>query len=74
MLLLCKNVMYHYTGYVVSIWYRVTKVTERDVEVFDKKTGKTTTYPTGLVIWATGIAPLPLTKEICKSLPEQCNK
>ena len=42
--------------------------------MFDKKTGETTTYPTGLVIWSTGIAPLPLTKEIRESLPEQCNK
>jgi len=54
--------------------YRVVKVTEKDVEVFDKKTGQTTVYPTGLVVWSAGIAPLPLIKEMCKSLPEQCNK
>ena len=53
---------------------RVTKVTEKEVEVLDKKTGKTTVYPTGLVVWSTGIAPVPLTKTICESLPEQCNK
>lgn len=54
--------------------YRVTRVTEKNVEVFDKKTGQTAVYPTGLVVWSTGIAPVPLTKGICKSLPEQCNK
>ena len=57
------------------LYYRVTKVTEKDVEVYDKKAGQTTTYPTGLVIWSTGIAPLPLTTHICKLLPDQqCNK
>jgi len=53
---------------------RVVKVTEKDVEVLDKKTKQTSLLPYGLVLWSTGVAPLPLTKVMCEALPEQNNK
>jgi len=49
-------------------------VTEKNVEVLDKKTKQTSLLPYGLVLWSTGVAPLPLTKDMCESLPEQNNK
>lgn len=54
--------------------FRVVKVTEKTVEVLDKKTHQTSLHPYGLIVWSTGVAPLPLTKSICESLPEQNNK
>ena len=52
----------------------MTKVTEKNVEVLDKKTGQTSVHPAGLVVWSAGVAPVPLIKQICELLPVQCNK
>ena len=49
-------------------------MTEKNVEVLDKKTNQTSLHPYGLVVWSTGVAPQPLTKALCESLPEQNNK
>lgn len=53
---------------------RVTEINKHSLVIFDKKTKEKRVESYGTCVWATGIAPMPLTKEIAKKLPGQNNR
>jgi NADH dehydrogenase FAD-containing subunit len=53
---------------------RVTEVNEQSLVIMNKKTKEKRVATYGACVWATGIAPSPLTKEIAKKLPGQTNR
>ena len=47
------------------------EVTADKVTVMDKKTKKKRELPYGVCVWSTGVAPVPLTQDFMKTVPEQ---
>lgn len=52
----------------------MTEVNENFLVITDKKTKEKQVEQYGACVWATGIAPLPLTQAIAKKLPGQTNR
>ena len=53
---------------------RVTEVNKNSLVIMNKKTKEKRVEKYGTCVWATGIAPSPLTKEIAKKIPGQTNR
>lgn len=50
---------------------RVIGISKNHISVMDKPTGEKSDLPYGLVVWATGVSPIPLAKSLISKLPEQ---
>ncbi|XP_065051948.1 uncharacterized protein LOC135681414 [Rhopilema esculentum] len=53
---------------------RVLEINSSDIKLRDGKTKETVDLPYGMCVWAAGISPRQLTKDIIKSIPGQRNK
>ena len=53
---------------------RVTEVIDHSLVIMDKMSKQKRNERFGVCVWATGIAPCPLTKKIAQKLPNQNNR
>ena len=47
---------------------------EKNLVIMDKKTKEKREVPYGVCVWATGVAPVPITKSFMEAIPEQLGR
>eukprot|EP00118_Oscarella_pearsei_P000938 m.6182 g.6182 ORF g.6182 m.6182 type:complete len:598 (+) comp15156_c0_seq2:43-1836(+) len=65
---------FHRTGIDVITNSRVSKVSEQMLTIYNKKSKTSREVPYGMCIWATGVAPRPVTLQLIEAIPEQTNR
>lgn len=59
-------------GIDVKLGSMVVKVTDKDICTKVRGNGEITSMPYGMVVWSTGIGPLPIIKDFMKQVGQVC--